>query len=306
MRKFILKAVVFFLFSILFYLLGVIVWGSYAPAIFKPNINYRVGSIGHLHSRLQEVKGQKDIDILFLGSSHAYRGFDTRIFSNHGFRTFNLGSSAQTPTQTNVLIDKYLDSLNPKMIIYEVYPTTLESDGVESSLDLIANDKNDMRSLQMALKTNHIKVYNTLLFGLTQDFFNVNESFVENAIKDKSKYISGGYVERELGFAEKLSFIAKKINVNPRQLNEFREVVSKIKNRNIDLILVYAPIPRARYESFSNNHYYDSLMSSYGEYYNFNEIISLDDSLHFFDNSHLNQNGVDVFNEKIIDEILLE
>ena len=70
-------------------------------------------------------------------------------------------------------------------------------------------------------------------------------------------------------------------------------------------MLVYAPIPKANYNSFSNNTYFDSIMKSYAPYYNFNETISLIDSLHFYDADHLNQDGVHIFNEKVM-EVLKE
>ena len=74
-----------------------------------------------------------------------------------------------------------------------------------------------------------------------------------------------------------------------------------IKNKNIELIFVYAPIPKVNYQRYSNNHYFDSVMSTYSKFYNFNEIIDLNDSLHFFDSHHLNQNGVKIFNNKLIE-----
>ena len=79
----------------------------------------------------------KNVDVLFLGSSHAYRGFDPRIFRKRGYSSFNLGSSAQTPSQTKVWLKRYLKHLNPKIVIYEVYPGTFSSDGIEASLDLV-------------------------------------------------------------------------------------------------------------------------------------------------------------------------
>ena len=51
----------------------------------ESNINYRIGSSGHMYSRLLEVKSYGRVDLLFLGSSHTYRGFDTRIFSKYGY-----------------------------------------------------------------------------------------------------------------------------------------------------------------------------------------------------------------------------
>jgi len=300
MKKFILNTFIFLIFTGLFYLVALFVCTCYAPNYLKPNVNYKIGSYGHLYSRLSEVKNQSDVDILFLGSSHAYRSFDTRIFSKHGYKTFNLGSSSQTPAQTKVLLERYLDTLNPNTVIYEVYPHTFTIDGVESSLDIIANDKNDLYSFEMALKTYNIKTYNTFIYGLTRDLLNLNEPFIESQIKGSDKYISGGYVEKEIRFFKPTPFERKEIKILNYQLETFSEIVKILKNRNIELILVYAPITKVNYESYINTGYFDSLMSVYSEYYNFNEIIPLNDSLHFNDSHHLNQNGVVVFNRKLI------
>lgn len=301
MKKFIYNTTLFLLFTSMFYLILLFGWGRYAPSIFKPNINYSIGSYGHMYSRLSEVKNYGNVDILFLGSSHAYRGFDTRIFLDNGYKSFNLGSSAQTPAQTKVLLNRYLESLNPKLVIYEVYPATFTIDGVESSLDLIANDINDLHSLGMALKINNIKTYNTLVYGFSRDLLGLNSSFSEKRKKGNDKYVSGGYVEKELGFYKPSEFVKKEISIRDYQLESFLEIVQMIKNRNIELILVYAPIPKVNYDSYSNNTYFDSIMNSYSEYYNLNEIIDLNDTQHFYDSHHLNQNGVKIFNEKLIE-----
>jgi hypothetical protein len=301
MKKFISSSLFFLLFTSLFYLIFIFAWGGYLPSIFKPNINYRIGSGGHMFSRLSEVENHKDVDILFLGASHDIRGFDTRIFLDNGYKSFNLGSSAQTPVQTKVLLKRYLESLNPELVIYEVYPFTFAIDGVESSLDIIANDANDSHSLKMALQINNIKTYNTLVYGVIRDLLGLNKSFSENIIKGNDKYISGGYVEKEIGFYQPKEFKKKEILLRDYQIESFSEIVKMVKNNNIELILVYAPIPMVNYNSYSNNHYFDSIMKSYSEYYNFNKMSTLNDSLHFYDSDHLNQNGVKIFNKKLIE-----
>lgn len=301
MKKFIINSSKFLLFNAVFYFTLIVFWGRYIPKKFKPNINYKIGSYGHMHSRLSEVKNYSNVDILFLGSSHAYRGFDTRIFAENGYKTFNLGSSSQTPIQTKVLINRYLHKLNPKIVIYEVFPTTLTADGVESSLDIIANDKNDINSLHMALKINNIKTYNTLIYGLTRDILKLNTSFSEKIIKGNDKYISGGFVEKKIDFYKPSKFEKKEISFRKNQLRAFSDIIQMINDKNIKLILVYAPITKINYESYINNNYFDSVMREYSDYYNFNEIITLNDSLHFYDSNHLNQNGVSIFNKKLIE-----
>jgi hypothetical protein len=254
-----------------------------------------------MYSRIEEVKKTKNIDVLFLGSSHTYRGFDPRIFKAKGMTSFNLGSSAQTPLQTKVLLNRYLDHLNPKLIIYEVYPTTFSIDGVESSLDLIANDKNDINTVELAFKLNNIKAYNTLIFGLISDFLNLNSSFVEPKVRGKDTYISGGFVENREKITTEKKYAQKKWDFNENQFKAFNEIISMLKARNIKVALVYAPIAPALYHSYSNNQDFDIIMNKYGNYYNFNEIISLKDNQHFVDSDHLNQGGVDIFNDKLIE-----
>ena len=83
MKTFVLKILIFIFFTCLFYFINLIFFGDFINTSFKSNLIYFLGGYGHTHSRLAEVKTYKDVDILFLGSSHAYRGFDTRIFSKH-------------------------------------------------------------------------------------------------------------------------------------------------------------------------------------------------------------------------------
>lgn len=300
MKRFLINIFLFTIFSFLFYLCLLFLWGNYIPSIFKPNLNYRLISSGHTFTRLNEIKNVNNIDILFLGSSRAYRSFDTRIYEENNFITFNLGTSAQTPIQTLLLLKRYLDNVQPKSIVYEVFPSTFTMDGIESSLDIIANDKNDLYSYYMAFNLNDIKIYNTLLYGTTRDLFDLNKSVKEPIKIDDDTYITGGFVEKEIKYFNPEVFPKKEMIIIESNLKFFGEVIKEIRRRKIDLILVYVPIAPSLYSSFTNNNTFDSLMSSYSKYYNFNQILKLNDSLHFYDCYHLNQNGVDLFTESLI------
>ncbi len=275
---------------------------SYILDELKPNLNYRICSVGHMYSRIIEVKNTKNIDVLFLGSSHAYRGFDTRIFKSNSLSSFNLGSKAQTPIQTRVLLRRYINDLNPKLVIYEVYPLTLVTiDGVESSLDIISNDKNDFYSFEMALNMKNMKTFNTFLYGFNRDFFNLNASIVEKKIKKEDVYIKGGYVQKKIKkyFVNKVES-KKRWFFDKKQLKEFNKINLLLKEKNKKVIFVYAPITSNLYNSYTNNKEFDKLIKSYGKYYNFNELMRLNDTLHFFDSNHLNQKGVELFNQSLI------
>lgn len=302
MKKFTIKIFIFIIYSCLVYVLLLFFYTEYTNPTLNPNVNYLRGSFGHFNTRIKEVKTQKNLDILFLGSSRAYRGFDTRIFSKHGYKTFNLGSSAQTPNQTKILLNRYLENLNPKMIIYEVYPSTFQFEGIESALDLISNDQNDLYSLIMVLKMNNIKVYNTFIYSLIKEIINYNKKYLEPINKNNDKYISGGYVQKKISYYQAYKLKTKKIELNKELFSDFLDIISMINNKNIKLILVYAPSPTSNYNRYINNPYFDSVMNSYSVFYNFNNILPLKDSF-FYDYDHLNQIGVEAFNEKLIERI---
>lgn len=302
MQKFLKSIGLFLLICPVIYCILLIVWGSYAPDFLNGNLKYKKGSNSYLYTRLKEADNYGKVEVLFLGSSHTYRGFDTRIFEQHGIRSFNLGSSAQTHLQTNVLLKRYLNQLNPSIIIYEVYPQTFCSDGVESSLDIIANSTNDLESFKMVINQNHLKVYNTYIYGVIHDFFKGNHTSMEDTIFGGNSYVKGGYVTREVSYnKDSATNESKYWKFDPKQLEAFNENVALIKNKHIKLLLVQAPFTKSLYGSYLNNEVFNKKMESYETtYYNYNELLEMNDSLHFCDKDHLNQNGVDIFNEALI------
>ncbi|OYU81513.1 MAG: hypothetical protein CFE23_03340 [Flavobacterium sp. BFFFF1] len=307
MKKFIKSLLAFAAFTVVFYVIMVCVWGSVVPKKLNLNMMYRIGSNGHMNSRLKEAKQTENVDILFLGSSHAYRGFDTRIFKEAGYNSFNLGSSSQSPIQTEILLKRYLDKLNPKMVVYEVYANTFCSDGVESSLDIIANDKNDAKSLDMAFRQNHIKVYNTLIFGFYSDLMKRNAKYKEKADKGEDHYVRGGFIEKDLRYFKNVKYDKKrKWEFNPAQFAAFERNIALLKKKGIKFVLVQSPITPSLYQSYENNNVFDEKMKKYADsnYYNFNEIVRLNDSLDFNDADHLNQNGVNKFDHQFIEKVL--
>ena len=277
--------------------------GTFAPGIFKKNLNYKIGAYGHMNSRIKEIPNYSNIDILFIGSSHSYRGFDPRIFKEYNYNVFNLGSSSQSPIQQELLLTQYFSLLNPKLVVFEVFPKIIESDGVESALDLLANNKIDNNALKMCFKTNNIKTYNTLIFAYYRQFFNLNSKFTEPNVINEDTYIKGGFVERELSFYKKptKNYSSKTTySFNGLQLSTFKSILKMLKQKNINYILVQAPITKTLFNRYSNNNYVDSVYKSLGVYYNFNTIVDFNDSL-FYDAHHLNQNGVVLFNKKFIE-----
>lgn len=279
-------------------------WGvSPLNDLLSSNLNYRVGSYGHLLTRLEEVETKKDVDILFLGSSHSYRGFDPRIFEAAGFRSFNLGSSAQTPMQTELLVNRYLDKLNPKVIIYEVFPEAFASDGVEASCDIIANADYGSDILRLVIRQNHIKLYHTMLYAMFYDLLGLKRLHSESRIKGMDEYIKGGYVEKGIASYHSQPVEKKRIRLKKEQMCSFERILKRVRKDHIPYILVLAPVTRSFYDGYSNFDHYRQIISGYGMFLNFMDMLTLKDEKHFYDQHHLNQAGVEIFNRRLIDII---
>ncbi|MBI9107203.1 MAG: hypothetical protein JEZ04_10720 [Spirochaetales bacterium] len=269
---------------------------------YNTNILYRdTPTADFLISRLHEVKEVRDVDILFLGSSHAYRGFDPRNFPE--YKIFNLASSSQTEIQTRFLLDSYLDQLNPKIVVYEVFPELLKNDGVESAVRFLSFEKLSSGIILMALRTLDIRVLNTLIYKFMAKILNKDSNISETQIKKNQKYIPGGYVEREISFGVKEDFSEYEIDLKTNQFRHFKKNIKLLKQRDIPVVLVFAPIIENRYNRYLNIILFNQAMSEITTYINFNDIMNLDDNIDFYDSHHLNQNGVNKFNKKLLIKI---
>lgn len=307
MRKFIKSILLFIPVSLVAYIILVCLWGELVPKAFQTNLTIQNRN-ENTYMRLHELPDYKNIDILFLGSSRAYSSFDIRMYEHNGYSAFNLGTSAQTPLQTKILLERYLEVLNPELIIYEVSPPMFSSDGIESSTDIIANGRCDMAALEMGLKSRHLKVLNTLIFRIYTKAFQEGKEREPGKLNHDNEYIQGGYVEsRQMEYKPvKTASDPPPGDMNQEQLSAFESIVDMINSQNIELILLQVPFAPSRYTAHQAvNQSFDQDMQHYGAYFNLNESMHLVDTIHFRDESHLNLTGVSLLNERIINMLNL-
>lgn len=332
MKKFIANIFMFVFCALIIYTSAIMIWGSFLPGVLNKNLNYRIGAAGYTYTRLHEAEEYSNVNILFLGSSHAYRGFDPRFFQLYGYSSFNLGTSSQTPLQTEMLVNKHIEKLNPATVVFEVYPYSFSSDGVESAVDIIANSDIDKHTFWMVDKLKSIKAYNTLLYAYLKRLLAKEKPVQEKLVlvntagnsTDYTTYIPGGFMERrkevidtgmgystapfaysnEKGILTDIKIIqAEDGNWAPhkKQLKAFERILESLKARSIRVILVQAPINSKYYAMIKCNKEIDAYFSSKGEYYNFNELIRFDNDTDFADFDHLNQTGVKKMNKALIE-----
>jgi hypothetical protein len=299
MRRFLLSFIGFVALSIIAYLVLVIVWGLAAPRVLRKNIAYKFGSYGFTYSRIKDISRFSKIDVLCIGSSHCYRGYDPRIFEKAHLSIFNLGTSAQTPIQTELLLKENFDRLKPRAVIVDVYPPVFDNDGVESTLNLIANAPIDRKLIDLSLSSKNIKVFNTLVYGLFRQSLRLDRNYVQPAVMDSDTYIGRGYVQTYQHYQPAGPFKPRSVQLWPAQMEAFRRVVAFLKSKQVPYVIIQAPVTRANFESYTNNRSIDSLLTTMGPYINANDYFHYPDSC-FLDDHHLNQRGVDRYDPAII------
>lgn len=311
MGRFVARLLGFAVVAGVVYVVLIILAARWLPMWARPNVQYRPGWIGHSMTRFQELQNTKKVDVLILGSSHAYSNFDVRTFSNQlnlstsndSIRLFNMGSSSQTHIQTEILLERYLPQLKPKIILYEVYPYTLTADGLESTLDIVSNHPVEPLTTELALRNLGPTSINTWLCASVRDKIGMNSNLSEPLTRNGDTYIPGGFVKRKMRTYTDTVFGKFDWELRKDQVDAFKRNIELLNKSKAELFLVYAPVTDALYESVRNHDHTDSLFRSQGRYIDMNDMEVLDDSLHFYDHHHLNQEGVRLFNRALIDTL---
>lgn len=275
-------------------MISIFLWEVFMVPPFKPNLLFQPNT-GFLSNRLEDLKNTSNVDILFLGSSKAYRGFDTRIYSKNDYKSFNLGSSAQKHIQTNYFLKEYLSQLHPKLLIYEVYPDTFVEEGIESAINVISAAPNiNSNLIELVWDMNNIKTFNTFLIKLTRNTLKLKrEIFYANEI---DKYLQGGYVEHSTSFDTIVYFPAEKWVPNEKQIEKFDENLLMLKKYNIPYILLLTPYTK----KYKNLEEIEMFFQERGEFINFNKILKFTVKEDFYDGQHLNQNAVNKLNSELL------
>ena len=317
MQKFILK--------ILFLSLGIIV--LYIPIYFILATSHLTCPMPSAHHelRLTELKFSEDFenyhnaDILFIGPSTAYRSFDVREFEKRGYKVFNMGTTSQHPAQTYLLLQRYIDTIQPKFVVITVLP---HSSPVESTLDFLWSDfENDKLhwewiKLRMAISCKSWYMINTWIFNaFWHHIYNPLRVYYGRISKEDrtlvgeervvgiEKYIRGGYVERQenltCGMAPR-----KQIDIKyyPIQFDYMKRCIKLLQSRNIPYLLVEAPLQPSFYENYTNHAEWEQRLANY-PYINYNERIHLNDTTDFYDTHHMNKYGVAKFDSLFVEDL---
>jgi hypothetical protein len=254
-----------------------------------------------LSKAIAEWPINEKFDYIFLGSSHCYRGLDPGEFSKAGLNTYNLGGSSQTPANALPLLNKYIHQT--KNVILEVYPVVFGIEPTEAYYDLLTASNDFYLLWQSAYKIESFKAFNLLALKPL-----INNELTQDTLK-KCFYHRGFTTVTDSAINRKVEY--KDITLNKKWLNKHFEYLNQIKElcdkENVNLILVYAPIPK-KLHLVNETDYYTQLYTFLNQnpdvtFFNYGRNHNLHDGFHFYDDDHLNASGVKLFNHFFIKDL---
>ena len=278
--------------------------------LLPSKISLPKGTTSHQWSRQREADTTRNVDVVILGSSIG-QSVDVRGFKKFQLKAFNLSSGSQSPIQSSYLIDKYLDSFDPKLLIWDVYPFTFSYVALESTLDLISNCQQCDQMIPMLIYTNSSLAWVSYCKRLMLlPFEDETISFPKET--GISTYIHSGYMETNYPSPEMPQetepFDLKALDIQKRI---FEAVLLRLKEKSIPVLLIYSPKSTSYSSNFQNQQeWFDYFQSSVDaglavKFINFNKVFSEEkiNKTHFSDLAHLTKMGVKNYNSILMDSL---
>lgn len=250
----------------------------------------------------QEMQMMRDLtsnetkyDAIVLGSSHAYRGYDPRIFEQSGISLFNAGTSAQNAKGSFVLYNEYLRNRSDVFVL-DIYDPVFELEGTESNMRLIQNVPTDKAAMRLVAQ--EFKMYTVNALAVRMASFNpIDEA-------PNSDYIKNGFCEKKgiLYAVEPLNDSV--FDANEEMFVAFEKMVKQMQADGKRIVLCSHPLPA----SPGLHNYHDKFLSRFNPlierlgvpYIDFTYYTEGFGINEFADISHMNQQGVELYNRLLM------
>jgi len=250
----------------------------------------------------QEMQMMRDLtsnptkyDAIVLGSSHAYRGYDPRIFEQSGISLFNAGTSAQNAKGSFVLYTEYLRN-RTDFFILDIYDPVFELEGTESNMRLIQNVPTNEAAV--ALVQQEFKMYTLNAMAVRIASLNPMDEAPNN------DYIKNGFCEKKGILYAVESLNDSVFDANEEMFLAFEKMVKQMQADDKRIVLCSHPLPACP----GLHNYHDKFLARFNlliqklglEYIDLTYYTEGFGVSEFADISHLNQQGVELYNRLLL------
>jgi hypothetical protein len=238
-------------------------------------------------------------DFIALGSSHAMHGYDPRIFRKHGYELFNFGSSNQHSQISYVLAKYYLDRPEKPVFLIDVYHAVYEGSDWESAFRYIANAPDTKAAWHIFKDHRDVRTWNAFVSRIFRDEL--------KADLDCKRYVENGFCSNTDTIKTNLVALDPNPDLKQVHFDGLDSLINLIQSRGSNVILVAHPMTNA--PEFSNVHkkFIEKLNPIISKYHvpfiDHTLEKYLNDKEHFYNQTHLNQAGIDIYNDRLFKEL---
>lgn len=242
MRKRLIKAVVcILLVGMIFTYINNMLFIKYSDGIYSLNVFYELED--------------DTVDVLFLGSSHAFEDFNTSVlWDEYGMASYVLGGSMQPTWNTYYYLKEALETQKPQLIVLEGYGLTY-SDSYMNKYQMYKNTLG-IRSFSNRISNINTSVSFKERFELLFPLFSFHDRYAELTYEDFLPNKGDMFYESWKGFAN--NFETEK-HVSPEIINDgeveelspktekyYRKIIELAQKNDIPIMVIVNPYPDAK------------------------------------------------------------
>lgn len=293
------------------FLVFILIFGAvYSALSFK----YGDGIMGVKYMYKQK---NNSIDVLILGSSHAFENINTGVlYDSYGIAAYTLAGSVQPYWSTYYYLTEALKTQRPKLIVLDALGSTFNSEYSDHSRIIkntlgIRDFSSRYRLLKISSPAND---FNDYLFSYRL----WHSRYTELGASDFSEYYRRPFWEYYKGFGINFARKAQKkpepdkikstAALNPKTEEYYRKIIELCNNENIPLLIIKSPCQVSENEMKQYN-MSAKIADEYGvTFLNFNtsayyNAMKLDFDNDYADGGHLNYIGNVKYTKALADEI---
>lgn len=244
------------------------------------------------------------VDVLFLGSSHAFEDFNTgTLWNEYGMASYILGGSVQPLWNTYYYLKEALKTQNPELIVLEGFCTTYESEFIDDSRII----KNNYGLRWSPDKINSIQIsapeerWNEFLLEYVQYHTRYSELGAADFLKNQGnrqyddwKGLGCNMATTPLTCVD-VSDITQSMPLYEKTEKYYRKTIELAQEKGIPIVVVISPYAGITEEQQQKLNSADNIAAEYGvPFVNCNLLtdeIGIDYSTDAADGAHLNYKG---------------
>ncbi|MEP7262888.1 MAG: hypothetical protein ABI772_00245 [Bacteroidota bacterium] len=269
-----------------------LVYRSTQGNVFKGGLTYK---------KFKEFNPAEKYDIIVLGSSHAYRGYDPEIFASYGYKIYNLGSSAQSLLSSYVIARNYINRDNCNTVIIDLYDRIFRYSSIESLSDITQNVSSDKAAAELCLRSKDLRAINMFTLRMFCKF--------DKPLNNDTLNLMSGFQASNNQLVLPGNPKDPDYTSNKETLNSFTKLIHYLNNQGIHIILAEHPLPEVYTISESKHSRFVTDINKIIKPYNIKWYDLMRDSTmtgiqYYADENHLNYRGVKKYNHKLIELLI--